>query len=208
MNEGGILLADLGVGRWGENASALAGSFVVSRLWQAALAREAQPEEQRRDFLLYVDEFQSFLGIGGPFADALAQARGMRVALTVANQHLGQLPREIRDALTANARSRVVFRCAAAEAASLAADLAPLDAESLIGLRAFEAAVRLATMAQATTIRTLPPAPSPADAAQATDVLAASSRRFGRDVASIDKALRELLTTSDEAHETSRQRTA
>jgi len=63
-------------------------------------------------------------------------------------------------------------------------------------------------MAQATTIRTLPPAPPPTDAAAATDVLAASSRRFGRDVASIDKALRELLTASNEAHETSRQRTA
>ncbi|MGH2492169.1 MAG: type IV secretory system conjugative DNA transfer family protein, partial [Candidatus Limnocylindria bacterium] len=175
MDEGGILLADLGVGRWGESASALAGSFLVSRLWQAALSRQAQHEEQRRDFLLYIDEFHSFLGIGGPFADALAQARGLRLSLTIANQHLGQLPREIRDAVSANARSKVVFRCGAGEAATLAADLAPFDAETLIGLRAFEAAVRLPSMTGATTVRTLPPTPPPTDATEASEVVAASA---------------------------------
>lgn len=145
---------------------------------------------------------------GGPFADALAQARGLRLALTIANQHLGQLPREIRDAASANARSKVVFRCAAAEAATLAADLSPVDAEALIGLRPFEAAVRLPSMIEATTVRTLPPTRPPAAAAHVGDVLAASASQFGRDVASIDTALREVLATRGDTHETSRQRTA
>jgi hypothetical protein len=56
---------------WAESASALAGSFLVARIWQAALARQDVNEERRPDFQLYIDEFQSFLGIGGPFADAL-----------------------------------------------------------------------------------------------------------------------------------------
>ena len=208
IDGGGILLADLGAGRWGESASALAGSFLVARLWQAALSRQALPEERRRDFLLYVDEFHSFMGIGGPFADALAQARGLRLSLTIANQHLGQLPREIRDAASANARSKVVFRCAAGEAATLAADLSPVDAEALIRLRPFEAAVRLPSMTEATTVRTLPSSRPPADAADARDVLAASASRFGRDIASIDSALREVLAMPGDTHETSRQRTA
>src|SRR5581483_6317860 len=95
IDSGQILLADLSVGRWGETTAGLIGSFLVAKLWQAALARAAIPEETRADFFLFIDEFQHFLGIAGPFADALAQARSLRLSLTIANQHLGQLPRDL-----------------------------------------------------------------------------------------------------------------
>lgn len=192
MDRGGILLADLGTGRWGENASALAGSFLVARLWQAALSRQALTEDRRRDFLLYVDEFQSFLGIGGPFADALAQARGLRLSLTLANQHLGQLPREIRDAVAANARSRIAFRCAGSDAAALSADLPSIDPAALVVLPPFQAAVRLASAPSAFVMRTLPASSPAAGAVGASRVIAASGARFGRDRAGIDSALRVL----------------
>ena len=206
MDRGGILLGDLGTGRWGESASALAGSFLVARLWQAALSRQSLSEERRRDFLLYIDEFQSFLGIGGPFADALAQARGLRLSLTIANQHLGQLPHEIREAVAANARSRILFRCAAQEAAALAPEFAPLEPTALAALRPFEAAVRLRSTTSAFAIRTLPAAARPADAADAAEVLAASAARFGREVASIDTALRRVLGTDEGPEEPSQER--
>ena len=160
VDEGRILLADLSVGRWGETASALAGSFLVARLWQAVLARAARPEDERRDFFLYIDEFQNFLGIAGPFTDALAQARSLRLSLTIANQHLGQLPPEIREAVRANARSRLVFQCGQDDAASLGREFAPLDATALLSLDRFEAAARLCLDGHtrpAFTLRTLPP---------------------------------------------------
>jgi hypothetical protein len=207
MDRGGILLADLGIGRWGENASALAGSFLVARLWQAALSRQSQLEAERRDYLLYIDEFQSFLGIGGPFADALAQARGLRLSLTLANQHLGQLPREIREAIAANARSRIAFRCSGLDATTLAADFVPLDAEALIALRPFEAAVRMPSAKGAVIVRSLPLSAPGSDIAGVEEVLATLAARYGRDVASIDTRLRELLSSSDAPAEPTHERT-
>ena len=205
MDRGGILLVDLATGRWGETASQLAGSFLVARLWQAALARQSIREEQRRDFLLYVDEFQSFLGMGGPFADALAQARGLRLSLTLANQHLGQLPREIRDAVAANARSRITFRCAPSEAAAVAKEFAPLEPASISALPPFEAAARLVSATSALTLRTLPTDAAPAGSARADEVLRASAARYGRDIRMVDQALRQLLGT-DVGEEPSRAR--
>lgn len=204
MDRGGILLADLGTGRWGETASQLAGSFLVARLWQAALARQSMREDERRDFLLYVDEFQSFLGMGGPFADALAQARGLRLSLTLANQHLGQLPREIRDAVAANARSRITFRCPASEAAAIAKEFPPLEPASLSALRPFEAAARLVSTTSAITLRTLPTEAAPEGSARPDEVLRASAARYGRDIRTVDLALRQLVS-ADAGDEPSRE---
>jgi hypothetical protein len=196
MDTGGIILADLGTGRWGEGASALAGSFLVARLWQAALARQSQPEQDRRDFFLYIDEFQNFLGIRGPFADALAQARGLHLSLTVANQHLAQLPRELQDAVRSNAQSRIVFRCGDADASALAREFAPLDAQALLTLPKFEVAARLGAGGRAPRVvhlRTLGPSRPPADAATPQEVIAASMAWYGREVAQVDDALRREI---------------
>jgi Type IV secretion-system coupling protein DNA-binding domain len=192
IDGGGILLADLGTGRWGEGASALAGSFLVARLWQAALARQALAERDRRDFFLYIDEFQNFLGIRGPFADALAQARGLHLSLTIANQHLGQLPRDLQEAVRSNAQSRVVFRCGSQDAASLAHEFAPLDAGALLALPRFAAAARLGAGGQVPRVlrlRTLPPVRRPADALPPEVAIAAAMAYHGRAAGDIDRAL-------------------
>src|SRR5207245_3629589 len=125
-----ILLAGLSVGRWGESTAALIGSFLVTRIWQAVLARSEMSEAERRDFFLYLDEFQHFLGIAGPFADALAEARGLGLSLTVANQYLGQLSRDLREAIGSNARSRAVFHCGLEDASALARERAALAASA------------------------------------------------------------------------------
>jgi hypothetical protein len=201
IDDGGILLADLGTGRWGESASALAGSFLVARIWQAALARQAVDEERRRDFQLYIDEFQSFLGIGGPFADALAQARGLRLSLTIANQHLAQLPHVLQEAVRANTGSRVVFRCAPSDATSLAREFAPLDGATLSALPRFQAAVRLVSGSGSYPLQTLPPRRPPADAPPAVEVLNASGKRFGRPISEVDDALRSTFEQREDAGE-------
>ncbi|HEV2010901.1 MAG TPA: hypothetical protein VGS17_07745, partial [Candidatus Limnocylindria bacterium] len=162
VDTGQILLADLSVGRWGATPSALIGSFLIAKLWQAVLARSGTPEEDRRDFFLFIDEFQQFLGIAGPFADALAQARSLHLSLTIANQHLGQLSADLRQAITSNARSRAVFQCGQDDASTLARQFAPLDAAALMSLPRFAMAARLSIDGQtsdAFTMRTLPPAP-------------------------------------------------
>lgn len=195
MNEGGILLADLSVGRWGEGASALVGSFLVAKLWQATLARTVVPEEQRRDFFLFIDEFQQFLGIAGPFADALAQARSLRLSLTLANQHLGQLPAELREAIASNARSRAVFQCGQDDATYLAREFAPLDRAALLALPRFSLAARISIggeTARPCTLTTLPP-PPPGEPGTAERVRRASLERYGRPGDEIDRELEATL---------------
>jgi Helicase HerA, central domain len=194
VDGGKIFLADLSVGRWGESASELVGSFLVARLWQSVLARSARPESERRDFFLYVDEFQKFQGFSMPFADALAQARSLRLSLTLANQDLGQLSRELRDAVVANARSKVVFQCGQDDAAYLARTFAPLDAAALASLPRFEMAARLAidgTTSQAFTLRTSAPS-AVVDPEQASRTKTAALARYWRPSEFVD---RELLST-------------
>ncbi len=200
VNGGQILVADLSVGRWGETTAALIGSFLVAKLWQAVLARAAVPEEQRRDFFLFIDEFQHFQGIAGPFADALAQARSLRLSLTIGNQHLGQLPRDLREAISSNARSRAVFQCGQDDAAYLAREFAPLDATALMSLPRFEMAARLSIGGETSrpfTLRTLPP-PDVVDPQVAADVRSAALTRYGRHVAVIDRELRTVLAPMNE----------
>src|SRR5205085_7159668 len=89
MDEGKILLVNLSKGRVGDDASALLGSFLVTALQLAAMSRADVPEAQRRDFYLYVDEFQNYAT--DSFATILSEARKYRLSLTVANQYLGQM---------------------------------------------------------------------------------------------------------------------
>lgn len=191
IDGGGVLLANLSTGRWGEETASLLGSFLVSKLWQAVRARSGIPEDQRRDFFLYVDEFQQFVGVAGSFADTLAQARSYRLSLTLANQHFGQLPRELREAVSSNARSRIVFQCGPDDARTLAREFAPLSAEALQSLPRHEMAVRLSVAGETTrpfTARALPPAGTP-NPGLAAEVARASRERFGRPAAEIDAQL-------------------
>ena len=200
VDEGGILLADLSVGRWGDTAAALIGSFLVAKLWQAVLARSAVPENRRRDFFLFIDEFQQFLGISGPFADALAQARSLRLCLTIANQHLAQLPRELREAIGSNARSRIVFQAGQEDASYLAREFAPLDAAALTSLARYEMAARLSIQGETSrpfTARTLALA-EVEDPDRARQVAAASQERHGRHVAVVDRELQAVLSPMEE----------
>jgi hypothetical protein len=186
-----ILLVPLSKGLLGEEASALIGSLVVTRLWQAVQRRAALPAARRPVTFAYIDEFQEYLRLPLGLADALAQARGLGLALTLAHQHLGQLPGEVRDAVLANARSRVIFQLPASDAHTLARELVPhLTASDLGGLGPYEVVVSLSTgsrVAPPATGVTLPPPPPTGQAAAARD---ASRLRYGIDRRRVEAAIR------------------
>src|SRR6266852_5086968 len=92
LDSGRLLLVRVPKGTLGEDTSRLLGSFVVARVWQAALARAARPEHTRADCALYVDEVHNYLNLPTPLEEMLAEARGYRLSLCLAHQHLGQLP--------------------------------------------------------------------------------------------------------------------
>jgi hypothetical protein len=143
LDAGGLLLVRIPKGTLGEETSRLLGAFVIARVWQACMRRAALPEDQRTDTTLYVDEMHNYLALPRSFEDLLAEARGYRLSLVLAHQHLGQLPREMREALTANARTKVVFTCSPDDATQLERQFKPeLSAHDLSHLAAFQAACR------------------------------------------------------------------
>ena len=97
LDDGGLLLVRLPKGVLGEDTTRVLGSLVVARVWHAATARAAQPEDTRRDASLYIDECHNFLNLPGSVADMLAEARGYRLGIVLAHQNLAQLPKDLKE---------------------------------------------------------------------------------------------------------------
>ncbi|MCP2298375.1 AAA-like domain-containing protein [Nocardia amikacinitolerans] len=144
LDNGGICLARLPKGSLGEETSRLVGSLLVARTWQAVTARARVPAADRPDAALVLDEAQNFLNLSTPIEDMLAEARGLRLSLLLAHQNLGQLSRELRDGISANARNKIVFAVSPDDARDLARHTDPwLSEHDLTHLDAFHAAARL-----------------------------------------------------------------
>ncbi|XVS62034.1 type IV secretory system conjugative DNA transfer family protein [Actinosynnema sp. CA-299493] len=162
--DGGICLVRIPKGSLGEETTRLVGSLVVARTWQATTGRARTPERQRRDASLVIDECHNFLNLPYPIEDMLAEARGFRVAMTLAHQHLGQLPRELKEGLSTNARSKIFFNASPEDARELSRHTTPrLSEHDLAHLGAYHVAARLVLggeQAQPFTILTQPLPPS------------------------------------------------
>src|SRR5690606_14277098 len=139
----------------------LIGSLLLAELWQATTARAAQNETDRLDAAIVLDECHNFLHLPIGVADALAEARGLRVSFVLAHQYLGQLTAEMREAIDANARNKIYFSLAPGDAADLADHVKPwLDAGDLTRLGGFEVVLRPIANARPVppcTLATLPP---------------------------------------------------
>ena len=128
----------------GEDTSRLVGSLILAQTWQAVTTRARQPEHHRRDTALIIDEAHNFLHLPHAIDDMLAEARGYRVAITLAHQHLAQLPRDLRDGVIANARNKIYFSLSADDATHLARHTQPeLGPHDLTHPDAFHATARL-----------------------------------------------------------------
>lgn len=114
MDEEKILIADLSKGKIGEEASSLFGAVLITKFELAALSRVNIPEDQRKDFFLYVDEFPSF--ITRSFVSILAEARKYRLCLILAHQYLDQLDPELQSAILGNVGTIICFRLGAKDA--------------------------------------------------------------------------------------------
>src|SRR5205823_2392378 len=123
--------------------------------------------------------------------DMLVQARSFGLGLTLAHQHLGQLPAALREGVLANTRSKVVFQTSAHDARVLAREFGPyLGPEDLQGLGPYEVALKVALGGQVSPPATGLTAPPPEPTGQAAAVRAASRQRFGRDRGEVERAIR------------------
>jgi hypothetical protein len=144
LNHGGICLVRIARDALGMETSRLLGSIVVARTWQAATRRARIPQRERPDASLYVDECHNFLNLAYPLEDMLAEARGYRLAMTLAHQYLGQLPPELEEGISTNARSKIFFNSSPEDARRLARHTKPrLDEHDLSNLDAYHVAARL-----------------------------------------------------------------
>jgi hypothetical protein len=176
LDRGGILIARLPKGQLGEDTARLLGSLIFASVWQAATARARLPETRRKDAAIYVDEAHNILNLGGSVSDMLAEARGYRLSMVLAHQHLAQLPRDTQLALSANARNKIFFNCSPEDSRQLALHTQPeLDEHDLSHLDAYIAAARLIIGNRETsafTLATNPPRPETGQREQVRAVIA------------------------------------
>ncbi len=128
MDTGKIFIVNLSKGKMGEDNSALLGAMIISRLQLAAMSRVDIPEDKRRDFFMYVDEFQNFAT--DSFASILSEARKYHLSLTLAHQYIGQLVTndgntKVRDAVFGNVGTIITFRVGAADGEFLEKEFMP-----------------------------------------------------------------------------------
>ena len=128
MDEGKILLINLSKGKIGEENSSFLGLVIVPKILVAAMSRQDIPLSQRRDFFLYVDEFQNFAT--PDFAQILSEARKYRLNLIVANQFIGQMEEEVKNAIFGNVGSVISFRIGVTDANYLQHEFQPVFTEA------------------------------------------------------------------------------
>ena len=142
MDSGKILLVNLSKGKIGEDSASLLGAMLIAKMGLTALSRQDTPEEQRRDFYLYVDEFQSFAT--SSFADILSEARKYHLNLILANQYLDQIDEKVRDAIFGNVGTIISFKVGLEDAKFLAEEFYPVfNQEDLINLPCYSIYLKL-----------------------------------------------------------------
>ena len=128
MDEGKILIMNLSKGRIGEENSNFLGLILVPKILQAAMSRSDIDIDKRRDFYLYVDEFQNFAT--DTFADILSEARKYRLNLVVANQFIGQIGEDLKNAVFGNVGTVLGFRVGVTDANYLQHEFSPTFSEA------------------------------------------------------------------------------
>jgi hypothetical protein len=138
MDEGKILLVNLSKGKLGEENSSFLGLVMIPKILMSAMSRQEIPEDQRRDFYLYVDEFQNFAT--PDFAVILSEARKYHLGLTVANQFIGQMDEEVKSAVFGNVGTTISFRLGVTDASYIQREFQPVFSETdLINVERFHA---------------------------------------------------------------------
>jgi hypothetical protein len=194
IREHKILLMPLSRGLIGSETAALLSSLMLSSLWQAALGRVRTAQADRRPWWLYVDEAAEVVRLPLDLADVMAEARGLGVGLTMAMQHLSQLPTPVRQAMLATVRSQVVFQVEPADARVLAPSFAPtLNEDDLRNLPAHEVALRLSLGGRTARPTTGITRPLPEAVSDGRAIRIVSREQYGTARAEVERALQARL---------------
>lgn len=142
MNEGKILLLNLSQGKVGEDSSSLLGALFITKFQLAAMKRAFIPVEQRRDFFLYVDEFQNFAT--SSFIKILSEARKYRLDLVLANQYIAQISEDVQKSIFGNVGSLLAFILGAQDAPLISKEFGGTFSEQeLVSLKKHQIALKM-----------------------------------------------------------------
>jgi len=199
MDEGKILLVSLSKGTIGEINMSLLGMIIVAKLQMAAMSRSDIPEDQRKDFYLYVDEFQNFAT--SSFESILSEARKYKLNLTIAHQYLSQIENvgggfekkiDLRKSIFGNVGSIVAFRTGIEDAEILEKEFLPIfDKQDLSNVENLNAYIKLlidGTLSLAFNVKVLFPE-NPKDLEMAGLIKELSNLRFGRSKDVVEKEI-------------------
>lgn len=192
-----IVLVSLNKGITGGETSRLIGSLIVGLTWTLALSRAGIPAEKRHIVSIFIDELQDYLSLPTDLSDALAQARGLGVGLTLAHQYRDQLPMGIRSGVDANARNKIMFGLQSKDAKDMAAMAPELTAEDFMALpryqiyTSFQSGGRNTGWVQG---RTLPPPPA---LRGATELKARSQSAYGIPPEQTEEEYLSIFTTNN-----------
>ena len=196
LNEGKILLANLSTGLLTEKVAGTLGSFLVTKIVNAAFRRAALPEVKRRPWHLYIDEFQNFVNLSVGFERILAESRKQGLALVAANQYLGQVPQSVRQAIFGNVGTLIVFRLGVEDAYTVAKELGIFTAEDVLNLEVGQAITRIGTSQTAFNLHTFrEPPPPPQDPTRR--VIALARERYSRPRREVETELSEIADIAE-----------
>lgn len=190
-----IVIVNLNRGRLGADAAKLLGTLLLGQLWACLLARQALPSEQRHIVGIYIDEVHDFLaGLPSDLSDALAQARSLGGAFTLAHQYLAQLTPTMREAIDANTRNKIVYGLCGKDASSLAKQTPGLEAQDFMLLPRFHAYANVLQNGESSGWITIATRPQPAATGDAATLYAASHQRYGVPAEETERYILSLIT--------------
>lgn len=203
-----IVLIKLSQGLIGTENSYLLGTFFVTKIYQAAMARQAQAKGSRKDFFFYIDEFQHF--ITPSMSHILSGARKYHLGLILAHQDMAQLTKydsELASSVVSNAGTRICFRLGDTDAKRFASGFSAFEAHDLENLNTGEAIARIERSEQDFSLSTIPQPAIDAAIGDATAeaVIAQSRTAFGtpkQEVEQLLQSLMELPVVEDEKPQT------
>jgi CxxC-x17-CxxC domain-containing protein len=191
MDSRKILILNLSKGRIGEDNSALLGAMMITKIQLAAMGRVDIPEETRKDFYLYVDEFQNFATES--FANILSEARKYRLDLILANQYITQIDEKVRDAIFGNAGTIISFRVGATDAEFLEKEFAPVFIQNdIVNLPKYQVYLKLmidGIAGDAFSATTLPPAYIEDTAENEEKIIASSRERYASSKTEVEEKI-------------------
>ena len=192
-----IVLVPLNKGTIGPEAARLLGSLIIGLTWTLVLSRASIPPEKRHIVSVYIDELQDYLALPTNLSDALAQARGLGVGMTLAHQYRSQLPAEIRAGVDTNTRNKIIFGLNVSDAKDMAAMAPELTEQDFMQLERYDIYANFMQAGRATGWvwgHTLAP-PDPLRSAYT--VRARCQARYGVSHETVDLEYRKLPTKND-----------